>query len=112
MKTAEQEARDMLECMGVKHAQSLSASDVMPIANLISDSKIIETQEPNPTYPIYGEWVLVWLEGLQRPVIGRRMKTDINGDWYELEKGISIFGNSELVNNVTHFKPLPTLNIK
>ena len=37
-KTAEQQARDLLESFGVVDAQSFSAGDVVELANLISDA--------------------------------------------------------------------------
>jgi hypothetical protein len=37
VRTAEQRARDMLERMGVENAQSMSAGDVVELANLISE---------------------------------------------------------------------------
>jgi hypothetical protein len=37
-KSAEQEARDLLEQYGVEDAQSLSAGDVIELANLIADA--------------------------------------------------------------------------
>lgn len=36
--SAEQEARDLLESYGLENAQSLSAGDVVELANLIADA--------------------------------------------------------------------------
>lgn len=41
--TAEQQARDMLERMGVKDAQSFSAGDLVELAGLIADRDAVST---------------------------------------------------------------------
>ena len=45
MKSAEQQARDMLERAGVENAQNISASDIVEIANLIAIKPTNETIE-------------------------------------------------------------------
>lgn len=42
--TAEQQARDMLEQMGVAHAQSWSAGEVVELANLIRDRRRLQAE--------------------------------------------------------------------
>jgi len=41
--TAEQQARDMLERMGVPEAQSYTAGDLVELANLIAHAQAVET---------------------------------------------------------------------
>jgi len=45
MKTAEQQARDMLECYGLEDAQSLTAGDVIELANLIAAKNIAAAEQ-------------------------------------------------------------------
>lgn len=46
-KTAEQKARDMLERMGVKDAQSFSSGDLVELANLIVEVERLEEKLDN-----------------------------------------------------------------
>jgi hypothetical protein len=49
-KSIEQQARDLLERMGVKEAQSLSSGDVVELANLINDTHKPVTMEYGKSY--------------------------------------------------------------
>lgn len=44
MKSAEQQARDLLEELGYKDAQALSAGDVVTLANYIADANVYRRQ--------------------------------------------------------------------
>jgi hypothetical protein len=43
-KSAEQQARDLLEQYGVKDAQSMTAGDLVELANLINDANAYRVQ--------------------------------------------------------------------
>lgn len=42
MKTPEQEARDIMERMGIENAQQFTAGDVVELANLIADHRRLQ----------------------------------------------------------------------
>ena len=48
MKSAEQEARDMLDRMGVEDAQSWSAGEVVELANMLHDRRWISVKDRLP----------------------------------------------------------------
>lgn len=52
MKTPEQEARDMLERIGVEGAQQFSAGDVVELANLIADRRGVGVHAPKLEYEV------------------------------------------------------------
>ena len=50
-RTAEQQARDLLERLGWDEAQSLTAGDVCELANLIAECSRLRTQSVSPQPP-------------------------------------------------------------
>lgn len=63
--TAEQKARDMLERMGVEDAQSMTAGDLVELANLIAYQDHVEAWQREGEAKLSGTplGVLFWLGG-------------------------------------------------
>lgn len=71
--SAEQQARNMLERMGVPDAQSYSASDLIELANLIAERNRARAEAAAP--PTVYEWVVRvgdhWLASGSGPILER-----------------------------------------
>lgn len=96
--TAEQQARDMLERMGVDGAQNFSAGELVELANLIAAVQ----WQPIETAPRDGRRVLVWIdEKHQKGCAFAKLW------WYESGR---LGGGAEGYNgdwNITRWMPLP-----